>query len=128
MTNYSYNNSGAIIASDGWVIPPDPRNGDYAALKAAEARGEIAIAPYVAPPAPPETIKTAYLKAAMAQIGKLAAVDAAVTDPVLAVLWANATEMRRDDPDMAAIARGLSIDLDDLWTRARAIRAARGQA
>lgn len=80
-------------------------------------------------PAPPpvEVIRTAYLAAALAQIGKLAAVDAAVGgDPVLDALWKRATEMRRDDPDMAAVAKALSIDLDDVWTRARAIRAARG--
>lgn len=77
---------------------------------------------------PPETIRAAYLKAALAQIDKLTAVDAAVTDPVLKTLWASATEIRRDDPDVAAVAAALAIDLNDLWARARTIRAARNSA
>lgn len=76
-------------------------------------------------PAPPvETIRVAWVKASLAQIGKLEPVNAAVTDPVLKALWDSATEIRRDDPDMVEVAAALSIDLDHLWARARAIRAA----
>lgn len=77
------------------------------------------------PQHPIETIRTAWLKAALAQIGKLADVNAAVTDPVFKALWDSATEIRRNDPDVIAVAAALAIDLDDLWARARAIRAAR---
>lgn len=79
--------------------------------------------PNVVPPV--EVIRTAYLKAALAQMGKLATVEAAISDPVLKALWDAATEMRRDDPDMIALASALSIDIEAVWTAARAIRDAR---
>jgi hypothetical protein len=78
-----------------------------------------------APEAPVETIRVAYLVAALAQINKRNAVDAHISDPVLRALWDRATEIRRDDPDMAAVAAALNVDLSDVWARARAIRAAR---
>lgn len=81
-----------------------------------------------APAAPVETIRVAWVKAALAEIDKLNAVNAAISDPLLLALWTSATEIRRDDPDMIAIAAALNIDLDDLWVRARAIRAAHNSA
>lgn len=75
--------------------------------------------------APVEVIRTAYLKAALAQMNKLDVVEAAIQDPVLKALWDHATEMRRDDPDMIALAAALSIDIEAVWIAARAIREAR---
>lgn len=70
-----------------------------------------------------EVIRVAYLKAALAQINKLDVVNSAVTDPVQKALWSSATEIKRTDPNMIQVAQALSIDLDDLWSRALAIRA-----
>jgi len=102
--------------------------GESVAYNAAAGRVEVTMSypaqPNVTPPV--EVIRVAYLKAALAQIGKLTVVDAAVTDPVMKALWEYAADIRRDDPDMHAIATALNIDLNDVWTRAQAIRASRG--
>ena len=82
--------------------------------------------PPPAPAPPAEVIRIAYLKAALAEAGELARVDAAVTDPVLRALWEYAADIRRDDRDIIAMATALSIDLDALWRRAREIRVERG--
>lgn len=70
-------------------------------------------------------IKTAYLKAALAEIDKLDLVNSSVTDPVLKTLWENATEIKRTDPDVIQIAQQLNIDLDSLWIEAIRIRDSR---
>ncbi len=77
---------------------------------------------------PERSIHKAWLRAALASIEKLAAVDAAVqaAGAVQWELWANATTISQDDPDVNAIATALGIDLDAVFTAARAIRAARG--
>lgn len=40
-------------------------------------------------------------------------------------LWANATTISQDDPDVNAIASAFDIDLDAVFTAARALREAR---
>lgn len=77
----------------------------------------------------PETsVHKAWLRAALASAGHLPAVDAAVQQAgaVKWELWANATAIDRNDPDVVAIAAALGIDLDAVFIEARAIRAARG--
>jgi hypothetical protein len=75
------------------------------------------------------SIHKAYLRAALADpaVNKLAQVDAAVqaAGPVKWELWANATTISQDDPDVNAIASALDIDLDAVFTAARALREAR---
>lgn len=78
--------------------------------------------------APDRSIHKAYLRAALAGIERLSEVDAAVqaAGAVKWELWANATTISQDDPDVNAIAAALGIDLDAVFAAARAIRAARG--
>ncbi|KAF0135605.1 MAG: hypothetical protein FD152_1268 [Xanthobacteraceae bacterium] len=79
---------------------------------------------------PERTIHKAYLRAALAgkPFEKLVEVDAAVRAAGAAQweLWANATTISQDDADVNAISDALGIDLDAVFTAARAIRAARG--
>lgn len=95
-----------------------------AAAKAAELEAQIASMTAV----PDRSIHKAYLRAALASIERLAEVDAAVQSAgaVKWELWANATTIAQDDADVNAIADALGIDLDAVFTAARAIRAARG--
>lgn len=149
MTWYAVLNGGVIVGRrqiDDWANYPahkksalDERGDGGPTLRPIEFVGEsgaeivaiemdrvvITRSPIPPPDPPVEVISVPWLKAALAQIGKLAAVNAVVTDPVKKALWDSATEMRRDDPDMITVATALSIDLDDLWARAKAIRAAR---
>lgn len=76
---------------------------------------------------PERVIHKAYLRAALASIDKLAEVDAAVTiaGVVQWELWANATTISQDDPDVNEIATALNIDLDAVFEIARSIRSAR---
>lgn len=80
--------------------------------------------PAPVPPSPPDETHAAWLRAALAEAGKLDAVDAAVeaAGPVKLALWQYATTIRRDDPDVMAIAGALKIDLAALFLRADAIR------
>lgn len=77
---------------------------------------------------PERSIHKAYLRAALASIERLAEVDAAVQSAgaVKWELWANATSISQDDPDVNQIADVLGIDLDAVFAAARAIRTARG--
>lgn len=79
---------------------------------------------------PERSIHKAYLRAALAgkPFERLAEVDAAVQAAGAEKweLWANATTISQDDPDVNAIATALGIDLDAVFVAARAIRAARG--
>lgn len=77
---------------------------------------------------PERSIHKAYLRAALASIERLAEVDAAVQSAgaVKWELWANATTISQDDPDVNQIADALGVDLDAVFAAARAIRTARG--
>lgn len=72
----------------------------------------------------PADIHVAWLRAALAEAGTLSAVNAAVASAgaVKQALWEYATTIRRNDPDVMAIAGALSIDLDALFIRADEIR------
>lgn len=76
---------------------------------------------------PDRVIHKAYLRAALASIDKLAEVDAAVTAAgvVQWELWANATTISQDDPEVNAIAEALDIDLAAVFEIAHGIRSAR---
>lgn len=75
-------------------------------------------------PTPPDDTHAAWLRAALAEAGKLDAVDAAVeaAGPVKVALWQYATTIRRDDSDVTAVAAALKIDLAALFLRAEEIR------
>lgn len=76
----------------------------------------------------PADVHVAWLRAALAEAGKLDQVDAAVTSKgaVKKALWDYATSISRSDPDVIAVATALSIDLAALFLRADAIRRERG--
>lgn len=83
-----------------------------------------------APPvAPPRSVHIAWLEAALAEIDKLASVEAAVgtASPAAQALWRRATTITETDPEVVAIASVLDIDLPALFDRANAIRASRGR-
>lgn len=72
----------------------------------------------------PTEIHVAWLRAALAEDGVLDDVNAAVAaaGAVKLALWEYATTIRRNDPDVVAIAGALSLDLDALFIRADEIR------
>jgi hypothetical protein len=122
-------------ASDDAMIPVDPRNSDYALLingqpatEFAEAIPPAVIAPYVAPPAPPISVTPWQARSALAGVGKLAAVEAAVaalgvTHPAH-IAWHYAERIRRDSPLIAALAGPLNLsdaDLDALFEVAKGL-------
>lgn len=73
---------------------------------------------------PVSSIHVAWLRAALAEAGKLAAVDAAVSSQgdVKKALWDFATSISKADADVVAIAAALKLDLDALFNRAEEIR------
>lgn len=73
------------------------------------------------------SIHKAWLRAALADFGVIDLVDEAVkaAGPVSWELWAHATTISIDDPDVKAIAAALGIDLASLFELARSIAAAR---
>jgi hypothetical protein len=89
---------------------------------------EIASLPMADPLPPPSQrpreIHAAWLRAALAEAGKLSAVNAAVAQagPVKQALWEYATTLNDADTDIIAIASSLKIDLAALFDRAEAIR------
>lgn len=113
----------AEINGRALLVPDDMRNVDRRAVAAAG----VTIAAYEQPAAE-RSIHKAWLRAALADIGRIADVDAAVhtAGPVSWELWSNATTISQDDPEVNAIAGALGIDLDAVFAAALAIRAARG--
>lgn len=113
----------AEIGGRALLVPDDMANADRQAIAAAG----ITIAAHV-PPQADRAIHKAWLRAALADIGRIAELDAAVQSagPVPWELWSNATTISQDDPDVTAIAAALNIDLAAVFTAARAIRTARG--
>jgi hypothetical protein len=75
-------------------------------------------------PVPPREIHIAWLKAALADLGKLDAVEAAVATLPAAkrIMWEYATSIIETDADVIAIAGALRIDLAAVFDRAEAIR------
>jgi hypothetical protein len=70
-------------------------------------------------------IHIAYFEAALAEMGYLNAVNAAIAQQsaVKQRLWARATTISTSDPDVVAIADALDIDLSQVAAKAAAIQA-----
>lgn len=73
----------------------------------------------------PREIHIAWFKAALADLGKLDAVEAAVATLPAAkrIMWEYATSIIETDADVIAIAGALRIDLAAVFDRAEEIRA-----
>lgn len=95
-------------------VPCDPANTDYARIMELVAAGELTIAAYVPPPAPPITqITMRQCRLQLLDSGLLDDVDAAVAqaDRAVQIEWEYATVVDRNSPLVAAI--GASLGLDD---------------
>jgi len=73
----------------------------------------------------PRIILAGWFKAAISQMGKTAAVAAAVASQPewKQILWNAATHIREDDADVIAIAAALNINLSAVFDKAEEIRA-----
>lgn len=80
------------------------------------------------PSPPPESLHIAWVRAALAEAGRLDEVDAAVASQgaVKKALWDFCTWVSRTDPDVLAVAAALDIDLIALYRRAAELMSARG--
>lgn len=109
--------AGPHIDLDGNLAVPEAV-ADIARAVAADIEGHRATA------WPVETVHIAWLKAALAEAGKLEAVNAAVAKagPVQAALWEYATTINASDKDVVAIAAAMKLDLPALFRRADALR------
>lgn len=98
------------VEQDGEVkfIPTDPANTDYAALLAS---GEP-IAPYV-PPAPPvpSSVTPRQVRLLLLSQGLLTQVEAIIaqSDEATKITWQYASEFRRADPLLIALAQQLGL-------------------
>lgn len=92
-----------------------------------EDAGRSTPAPYVAPPSPARSIHVAWFRAALADAGKLDAVETAVGTLARSkqILWEYASEVSEADADVKAVAAALKIDLAAIFDAAEALRAAR---
>jgi len=75
-------------------------------------------------PAPPRSIHVAWFKAALAEMGRIDAVDAVVATLPRAkqLLWEYATTITATDADVNAIADALKINLAAVFDKAETIR------
>jgi hypothetical protein len=95
-------------------VPCDPANTDYARIMELVAAGELTIATYVPPPAPPVTqITMRQCRLQLLAADLLDDVDAAVAqaDRAVQIEWEYATVVDRYSPLVSAI--GASLGLDD---------------
>jgi hypothetical protein len=116
----------AITMQDGTIWHTDaslPADTEISRALADWLEAGGVISPHVVP-VRPRAVHAAWIKAALADIGKLSAVNAAVAaaGPVKAALWDSVTTVREDHSDIVAIAAALRIDLPALFTRAEQIR------
>jgi hypothetical protein len=72
---------------------------------------------------PPKPVPTSISRfqglAALAQLGKLEAANAAVAasnNPVVEVAWANVTQFDRSSPMLQDMAAAIEVDLDEVFT------------
>ncbi|MCO6410110.1 hypothetical protein [Hoeflea alexandrii] len=80
----------------------------------------------VAPSAPPRTIAGAYFRAALTNMGEIARVRAALSDPIDLELFNTATLFDESAADVIAVATALSIELATVFDAAEDIRTSRG--
>ena len=103
------------INAQGDLYEGDCAQGDRASTSEEMAAWQAARAAVV-----PRLVTATQIVRALAQMGLLAAVQAAVAqaDPLTAALWAHASEFARDDAMIAAIAIAIGktqADLDNLF-------------
>lgn len=103
-----------VLTIDGaeTTVPLDPANSDYAAIEALVAAGELTIAPYVPPPAPPVTqVTMRQARLALLAADLLDDVDAMVlqADRAVRIDWEYATVVDRSSPLVAAIGSQLGL-------------------
>ena len=93
-------------------VPCAPGNSDYAAIEALVAAGELTIAPYVPPPAPPVTqVSMRQARLALLAAGLLDDVEAMIVqaDREVKIDWEYATVVDRSSPLVAAIGSALGL-------------------
>ncbi len=93
-------------------VPCAPGNSDYAAIEALVAAGELTIAPYVPPPAPPVTqVTMRQARLALLAADLLDDVDAMVlqADREVKIDWEYATVVDRSSPLVIAIGSQLGL-------------------
>lgn len=105
-------------------VPCAPGNSDYAAIEALVAAGELTIAPYVPPPAPPVTqVTMRQARLALLAADLLDDVDAMVlqADREVKIEWEYATVVDRASPLVASISSSLGLsnaEIDALFVNA----------
>lgn len=105
-------------------VPCAPGNSDYAAIEALVASGELTIAPYVLPPAPPVTqVTMRQARLALLAADLLDDVEAAITqaDRAVKIEWEYATVVDRASPLVASISSSLGLsnaEIDALFVNA----------
>ena len=128
MTSYKIQNDSrgefcGVLRSDGWSIPSDPQNTDYAAYLAWLAEGNT---PEPADPidTTPQSVSPLQAKAELLDRGLLDDVEAIVNaseNPILPLAWNTASEFNRQSPMIVGVAQAMGWDdayLDDLFTEA----------
>lgn len=105
-------------------VPCAPGNSDYAAIEALVAAGELTIAPYVPPPAPPVTqVTMRQARLALLAADLLDDVEAMMTqaDRAVQIEWEYATVVDRASPLVASISSSLGLsnaEIDALFVNA----------
>lgn len=105
-------------------VPCVAGNSDYAAIEALVAAGELTIAPYVPPPAPPITqVTMRQARLALLAADLLDDVEAAIVqaDRAVQIEWEYATVVDRASPLVASISSSLGLsnaEIDALFVNA----------
>jgi hypothetical protein len=126
----TYIDHGGSLSCDGMSIPKDPKNRDYQIALAEVDAGEAKIADYVPPPPPvPQRVTRFQARAALLAAGLLdtaIATVAATNDPFTQLVWAEASEWRRDNERLVGLATAIGLNsdqIDDLFRTAAQITA-----
>ena len=93
-------------------VPCAPGNSDYAAIQSLVAAGELVIAPYVPPPAPPVTqvtMRQARLALLAADLLDDVEVMMSEADRAVRIEWEYATVVDRNSPLVVAIGGSLGL-------------------
>lgn len=128
-TNASYANAenttiSVDISGVTSFVPRAPGNSDYATIQALVAAGELTIAPYVPPPAPPVTqVTMRQARLALLAADLLDDVEAMMTqaDRAVQIEWEYATVVDRASPLVASISSSLGLsdaEIDALFVNA----------
>ena len=128
-TNASYANAENTtirvdISGATSFVPCDPANTDYARIMELVAAGELTIAAYVPPPAPPVTqVTMRQARLALLAADLLDDVEAMMTqaDRAVQIEWEYATVVDRASPLVASISSSLGLsnaEIDALFVNA----------